>query len=64
MGYNTSHYDANAALDAKSTKELEELKVFWTDVLSRRSEPQDRIAREQLALIGVKLAERIGKQKK
>lgn len=59
MGNNTKPYDHDAQLNAKTTRELEELRKWWEE---RKGGPADTLAREQIALIKLKIAERIGRK--
>lgn len=60
MAYNTKQFDKDAHYAAKTTKQLEQLVMFWNDVLSQY--PDRKIANEELNLVKMKLAERIGKK--
>lgn len=60
MAYNSPKFDKDAHYAAKTTKQLEQLVVFWNDVLSQY--PDRKIANEELNLVKMKLAERIGKK--
>lgn len=60
MGNNSSKWDNDAYLNAKTTRELEELLMWWQAEARRDS----AISREQIQLIKMKIAERIGKAKK
>ncbi len=65
MGYNTSHWDKEAHMAKKSTKELEELVKFWVEAVERhetRNARYDAFSRAELEYCRMKLAERIGKK--
>ena len=62
MGYNTSKFDKDAHYAAKTTKELEKLVVFWKDSVNKHG-LSHTIATNELAIVQMKLAERIGKKK-
>lgn len=67
MGYNTHHFDKDAHYAAKTTKELEQLVVFWKDAVARHeggSLGGRNIAINELAIVQLKLSERIGKKVK
>ena len=59
-GNNSSPYDEMARLKSKTNKELDELVQFWQKVLEKR--PDDKIANDQLHIIKMIRAERIGKK--
>jgi hypothetical protein len=67
MGYNTSKFDKDAHYASKTTKELEKLVVFWEkaiseyDVVRFKGPPNQWI--NELHIVKMKLAERIGKKK-
>lgn len=61
MGYNSSKFDKDAHYAAKSTKELEKLVVFWKEAIAKH--PHHSIGINELAIVQLKLAERIGKKK-
>ena len=57
MGTNSSKWDEDAHLNAKTTRELEELLKWW-----QAREPIGSVAVRQIAIIKMKIAERIGKK--
>ena len=59
-GNNSSTYDQMANLKAKSNKELNDLIAFWNDALAKR--PDNKVAVNQLAIIKMLIASRIGKK--
>ena len=59
MGHNSSKFDKDAHYAAKSTKQLEELVVFWKEAMVKHPY---KVANEELGLVQMKLAERIGKK--
>ena len=61
MGYNSTKFDKDAHYAAKSTKDLEKLVVFWKEAIVKH--PNHKMANEELAIVQMKLAERIGKKK-
>lgn len=61
MGFNSEKFDKDAHYAAKSTKELESLVVFWKEAVVKH--PQHKMANEELGLVQMLLAERIGKKK-
>ena len=67
MGYNTRKFDKDANYAAMTTKELEKLVVFWEkavseyDVVRFKGQPNHWI--NELSIVKMKLAERIGKKK-
>lgn len=61
MGTNSSRFDKDEHYAAMSAKQLESLVVFWTKAVA--DHPQHKIANEELALVQMKLAERIGRKK-
>jgi hypothetical protein len=60
MGHNSTKFDKDAHYASKSTKQLEELVVFWKESIAKR--PEGKMANEELGLVQMKLAERIGKK--
>ena len=66
MGYNSSKFDKDAHYASKSTKELERLVVWWENAINEflcRNDKPHNMAINELAIIKMKLAERIGKKK-
>jgi hypothetical protein len=67
MGYNSSKFDKDAHYAAKTTRELEQLVVFWEEAIEKwQDHNPDRphnSAIEELAIVRMKLAERIGRKK-
>jgi len=61
MGTNSSKFDKNEHYDAMSANQLKDLIAFWTE--SVKKYPQHKIAIEELGLLQMKLAERIGRKK-
>jgi hypothetical protein len=60
MGHNSTKFDKDAHYASKSTKQLEELVVFWKEAIAKH--PEGKMANEELGLVQMKLAERIGKK--
>ena len=60
MGTNSKKFDKDAHYAAKSTKELEKLVVFWKKAVT--DHPGRSVAIDELAIVQMKLAERIGKK--
>ena len=67
MGYNTSKFDKDAHYAAKTTKDLEQMVVFWEKAIAEydvvRFKGPHNIAINELHIVKMKLAERIGKKK-
>lgn len=66
MAYNSPKFDKDAHYASKTTKQLEELIVFWKDAIAHYNDYPSpigcpKMASEELALVQMKLAERIGK---
>jgi hypothetical protein len=64
MAYNSPKFDKDAHYASKTTKQLEELIVFWKETIAHYNESPigcPKMASEELALVQMKLAERIGK---
>jgi len=66
MGYNSSKFDKDAHYASKSTKQLAELVVFWEKRIAEYEQKQfghsHTIAINELAIVKMKLAERIGRK--
>lgn len=65
MGHNSTKFDKEAHYAAKTTRELEDLVVFWKNAIVKfdnRMHQGHVIAIEELGLVQMKLAERIGKK--
>jgi hypothetical protein len=62
MGCNTSKFDKDAHYASKSTKQLEELVKFWETSIAHFNGTHN-IAINELHIVKMKLAERIGKKK-
>lgn len=60
MGNNSSKYDGVAVLKAMTTKQLEVTRDFWIEALKKHD---SEAGRNELAIIRMLLAERIGKPK-
>ena len=61
MAYNNGNkFDKNAHYDAKTTKQLETLIAHWKDSVVKY--PQCKVINEELGIVQMKLAERIGKK--
>ena len=61
MGYNSSKFDKDAHYASKSTKQLEELVKFWeTSIAHYRG--THTVGINELAIVKMKLAERIGRK--
>jgi len=58
MGNNSSKWDNIVHIKSRTNKQLEDLKVFWEEHLKKYDWA---ICREQLALVKLEIAERIGK---
>jgi hypothetical protein len=67
MAYNSSKFDKEAHYASKSTKQLEELVVFWQKAIAEydqirfKGPPNQWI--NEMHIVKMKLAERIGKRK-
>jgi hypothetical protein len=61
MAYNTKHFDHDAHYASKSTKQLEELVKFW-EVSIAHYHGIHTLGIRELAVVKMKLAERIGKK--
>lgn len=59
MGNNSSKWDRNAHYKAMSTRKLENLRDWW---LERLNKQENTVARNELELIRLYIAERIGKK--
>ena len=59
MGTNSSVFDKDAHYASKSTKQLEALVVFWKEAIAKHPH---RFANEELGLVQMLLAQRIGKK--
>ena len=60
MGTNSTKWDNDAHLNAKTTRELEELLKWWQS--PERSQHCLPLINEQIAVIKMKIAERIGRK--
>jgi len=61
MAYNSSKFDKDAHYAAMPTKQLQELITFWKKRISEHVNHHPR-AHNELALVQMKLAERIGRK--
>lgn len=67
MGYNSPKFDVKKHLNAKSVKQLEELKVYLEERIAEFKTSQlyiashDKLLNEYLWLVKLEIAERIGK---
>ena len=59
MAYNSPKFDKDAHYASKSTKELEQLVKFWEESIAKHG---GNIAINELHIVKIKLAERIGKK--
>ena len=60
MTYNTTKFDKNAHYASKSAGELQKLVAFWEEAVAKHGGAH---AVNELQLVKMKLAERIGKKK-
>jgi hypothetical protein len=60
MAYNSPKFDKDAHYASKTTKQLEELVVFWKEAFEKHG---GSVRSNELAIVQMKLAERIGKKK-
>lgn len=61
MAYNSGKFDKDAHYAAMTTKQLQELIVFWKKRISEHL-THHPVAHEELAVVQMKLAERIGRK--